>query len=367
MGMTSSLRQVRRGAVALVRSPDGGGPDVRAKTQPSIDWEDPTLDATDEPASLTVADGSLFPNPLSLLRGPSVTALLVAGFAIVALIVVSQVVSVLADISTLPVAGQYGVYALIVLAVSAIGYAMGRLAFAFARFKASPRYSNKAIRDLAGRAELREQAKTDLSGAAGSMATLLKAYPLDSTAHQAKLTKLGFKEAEIEPLIASRDELLAARDSMSPEAWIARYRTSFAQPMDQAAKRLIRRRSLLVGAKTAAVPHGGLDTAILLTHAYLMIADLCTLYQLRTNRAGTIALTWRIIVAAFVAGRLEDVAEEAGQHLFGLAGGATTGTLTKAGSAVAGKVMGKAAEGMVNAAFTYRLGRAAMVRLRPID
>lgn len=340
---------------------------MRARTEPPIDWDAAEIDAADEPESLTIAERGLFPNPLSLLRGPTVTAILIAGFAVVSLIVVSQVVSVLSDISTLPIAAQYGVYALIAVAVGAVVYAMGRLAFAFARFKASPRYSNKAIRDLAGRAELREQAKTDLAGAAGSLADVLKAYPLESTAHQTTLTRLGFKDSEIEPLIASRDELLAARDSMSPEAWIERYRTSFAQPLDQAAKRLIRRRSLLVGAKTAAVPHGGLDTAILLTHAYLMIADLCTLYQLRTNRAGTIALTWRIIVAAFVAGRLEDVAEEAGQQLFGLAGGATTGTLTKAGSAVAGKVMGKAAEGMVNGAFTYRLGRAAMVRLRPID
>ncbi|MEZ6317643.1 MAG: hypothetical protein R3B49_02650 [Phycisphaerales bacterium] len=68
----------------------------------------------------------------------------------------------------------------------------------------------------------------------------------------------------------------------------------------------------------------GLDTAILLTHAYLMIADLCRLYRLRTNRAGTLALTWRIVIAAFVAGRVEDLTDAAADQFAQLTTHATS-------------------------------------------
>ncbi|GJM17961.1 MAG: hypothetical protein DHS20C14_01740 [Phycisphaeraceae bacterium] len=329
--------------------------------------DDEALHDDEAMEALTVRDTGLFPSPLAWLRGPAAVSALVVLGGVLVLLVVSQVVAVLSDVATLPVWGQYGVYALLALAVGAVVFGFARVTLAFARFKATPRYSFKALQQLADRADLRERAHTDLSGAAAQLAGIVKRYPCKTDEQRAKLVRLGFKRDSLERFASDRDRLLEEHGEISPSAWLARYRELFGQPIDEAARRAIRRRSLLVGAKTAAVPHGGLDTAILLTHAYLMIADLCTLYQLRTNRAGTIALTWRIIVAAFVAGRLEDLTDEAAQELTRLATGATAGTLAKASTAVAGRVVGKAAEGVVNATFAYRLGRAAMIRLRPLD
>lgn len=316
---------------------------------------------------LTRREAGSWLNPLNWLRGPAATAAVVVLVGTLVLLVTSQVVGVLASVQTLPPMGQYAVYGVMGLALAAIAYALARLLLAFARFKATPRYSFAALRELSHRAELRETARTNLDRAIGDLADILREYPASTDEDRARLVRLGFKPDEADRLGQARDRLLGELGDISPSAWIERYRTLFAAPLDEAARRLVRRRALLVGAKTAAVPHGALDTAILLAHAYLMIADLCTLYRVRTNRAGTIALTWRILVAAFIAGRLDDLADEAAGHFAQLATQATSGTLAKAGTAVAGKVIGKAAEGVVNATFAYRLGRAAMVRLRPLD
>lgn len=317
--------------------------------------------------SLTRTERGMSFNPLDWVRGPAATALIVVLAAALVLFVTSQVVGVLASIETLSPPLRWAVYGLIGVALLAIAYGLLRLVFAYARFRASPKYSFRALRELSNRAELRENARSDLDLATRDLHRMLREYPAETDEHRARLVRLGFKPNEADELSEARARLLAEFGEIAPSAWVERYRTMFAARVDDAARRLVRRRALLVGAKTAAVPHGGLDTAILLTHAYLMIADLCKLYRLRTNRAGTLALTWRIVIAAFVAGQIDDLTDAAAAQFAQLTTDATSGTLAKASSAVAGKVLGKAAEGVVNATFTYRLGRAAIVRLRPLD
>ena len=174
------------------------------------------------------------------------------------------------------------------------------------------------------------------------------------------------KDEELKDLRDAREHLLDTFDLAKPELWIKEYREQYVGGLDRVAGRLIRRRSLLCGAKTAALPNGGIDTAVVLTHSYLLVSDLCRLYRVRTGRRGTVAIMWRVLVGVLVAGQLEDAIDAAGDHLGDLAGGASTGILARAGSAVAGRVVGKAAEGMVNASFLYRLGRATVKRLRPV-
>jgi uncharacterized membrane protein YcjF (UPF0283 family) len=330
------------------------------------DLELDELDAADLDR-LTRGDEQQWWNPLSWLRGPGVTAVLVVLGAALALFVASQAVGVIADVQSLPEPWRWGVYGLVGLCLGVIVLAAGRATVSFLRFRATPRLSSRALTELAERAELREEARADLDTAAAHLHRILADYPAGDDPGRRSLTSLGFTADAARALAADRRTLLDEYGQVPSAQWVARYRELFAARLDDAARRVVRKRSLLVGAKTAAVPNGPLDTAILLTHAFLMVGDLCRLYRVRTDRRGTMAITWRILIAAFVAGRLEDLTDEAARHLSDAAAGSATGVLAKAGSAVAGKVVGKAAEGVVNAAFTYRLGRAAMRQLRPID
>ena len=301
------------------------------------------------------------------LTGPTAMALAVLAGAGIVLIVLHHVLAVLANIAQLPVWGQWLTYGLLGVLLVAIGLAAGRVAFAFVRLRSTPRVSSKALRALAERAALREAATSDLDRARRALRRILDEHPVADAKSHSRLLRAGFKADEIDAIAADRLVLLTEYAENPPSVWIERYRTLFARPLDKVATRAIRRRSLLVGAKTAALPNGGLDTAVALAHAFLLVGDLCTIYNLRTNRQGVAALTWRVLLGAFIAGRLEDITDQAAQHLSDAAGGAAAGVFAKTGSAIAGKLVGKAAEGMVNAAFCYRLGVAAMKRLRPID
>lgn len=305
-------------------------------------------------------------DPTRYLRGPLLTSLTLLAVGITGLFVMSQAISVVSQIQNLPAGLQWGGWLLLGLGLTAIGYAAIRLGGVFLRLRASPRLSADALSQLAQRAALRDADSDQLDAARTKLRKLLADHKVDTDKGRKELLGLGMPAEQLEELARARKHLLATYDTASPEIWVRQYRTMYVGSLDKTATKLIRRRSLLCGAKTAALPNGGIDTAVVLTHSYLLVADLCRLYRVRTGRRGTVAIMWRVLIGVFIAGQLEDVADAAGDHLGELAGGASSGILARAGGAVAGRVVGKAAEGFVNAAFLYRLGRATTRRLRPV-
>ena len=114
-----------------------------------------------------------------------------------------------------------------------------------------------------------------------------------------------------------------------------------------------------VGVKTAAMPIGFVDAAIVLVNANLLVGDLCTIYNLRTSGLSTAAVLAWAFFNTVAASRLGEFTDEAAESVMkdveaGLAG------------AVGGKVLAKASEGTLNALLVGRLGRTAMRRLRPV-
>ncbi|MEM7628129.1 MAG: DUF697 domain-containing protein [Planctomycetota bacterium] len=277
------------------------------------------------------------------------------------LLVVSQGVALLADVQALATPWREAVLVVAGLAGLAIVFGAARLAFALIRFGTSPRLSAKAIDELRTRRELRADAHRDLEAAAGTLRGLLaKTDPPGPGV-------LGVREADAESLALARRALLDDPWREDPGGWVARYRDEYGSVVDSAAKRLIRRRATMVAAKTAVLPGGALDTVVVLSHAYMLTADLCKLYRLRADRVGTAMILWRVLLGTFIAGRIEDLTDEAARQLTGALRDAAAGTVAKVSAGVAGKVAGKAAEGAVNGVLTYRLGLAVMRQVRPID
>ncbi|MFT5422362.1 MAG: uncharacterized membrane protein YcjF (UPF0283 family) [Phycisphaerales bacterium] len=311
------------------------------------------------------ADSSLL-DPTRYLKGPILTAVALLAAGITGLFVLTNSLAVIAQVQALSMPWQWGGWALLFLGLAAIAYATLRLGGVYLRLRATPRLSADALSQLAQRAALRDADADQLDAARGKLRKLLAEHKVDTDKGRKELLGLGMPAEQLGELVRARKHLLDTFDTASPEIWVREYRTRYVGSLDKTATKLIRRRSLLCGAKTAALPNGGLDTAVVLTHSYLLVADLCRLYRVRTGRRGTMAIMWRVLIGVFIAGQLEDVADAAGDQLGELASGASTGILARAGGAVAGRVVGKAAEGLVNAAFLYRLGRATTRRLRPV-
>jgi uncharacterized membrane protein YcjF (UPF0283 family) len=280
------------------------------------------------------------------------------------LVLFSQAATLLDQVSRLPAWAEPFAMAGLALIVLAILAALVRLAWVFVRLGRSPRISTKALRELAERRETRALSLQHSAAARAHLRRLLDAYPLGRAKDRARLGRLGVTPAEIERLEGAAKSL-RTQDMGGDAAWIDQFDRLFVSVLDEAAQRRVNRCAWLVGLKTAVVPGGGFDAAIVIVNSYLLIADLCVIYNLRTGAWGSATVLGHVLVNALAATQVDDLAGAAtdhwagqiSQHLGGLAAGLTQ---------VAGKVAARVGDGAVNAVLTRRLGTVAIGQLRPI-
>jgi len=287
---------------------------------------------------------------------------LIAGLAL--LVLFSQAAAVMDQISRLPTWPARVATAAVILLVLAVLASLVRLSWVFIRLGRSPRVSTRALRELAERADMRTLSLQRSAAAKAQLEGLLMSYPLGSNRDRLRLSRLGVTPEEIDRL-ESAARALRTQESGGDSAWIGQFDRLFLSVLDEAAQRRVNRCAWLVGLKTAAVPGGGFDAAIVMINAYLLIADLCIIYNVRTGAWGTATVLLHVMVNALTATQIEDVTSAAtdhwaghlSQHLGGVAAGLTQ---------VAGKVAARVGDGAVNAVLTRRLGGVAMRHLRPI-
>ncbi|MBC7834648.1 MAG: YcjF family protein [Phycisphaerales bacterium] len=287
---------------------------------------------------------------------------LISGLAL--LILFSQAATLLDQVSTLPLWPRrlaMGALALIVLAVL---LSLLRLAWVFIKLGRTPRISTRALRELAQRAEMRTLALERSGAARKQLERLLASYPLGRAKDRVRLSRLGVTPAEVDRLEHAA-KLLRTQESGGDGAWLDQFDRLFLSVLDEAARRRSNRYALMVGIKTAAVPGGAFDAAIVMINAYLLIGDLCLLYNVRTGPWGTATILVQVLVSALAASQIEDVTSatadhltgQISQHLGGIAAGLTQ---------VAGRVAARVGDGAVNGVLTRRLGIVAIRQLRPI-
>jgi uncharacterized membrane protein YcjF (UPF0283 family) len=300
-------------------------------------------------------------------RPPWQGALLAAGTIIVGLallVLFSQAAALLDQVSRLPAWAAPIAMAGLALIVLAILAALARLSWVFIRLGRSPRVSTKALRELAERKETRALSLQRSAAAKAQLAGILASYPLGRAKDRLRLSRLGLTADEIDRL-ESAARTLRTQDVGGDAAWIDQFERLFVSVLDDAARRRVNRCAWMVGLKTAVVPGGGFDAAIVMINSYLLIADLCILYNLRAGPWGTATVLVHVLINALTATQVEDLAgaaadhwtEHLSQHLGGLAAGLTQ---------VAGKVAARVGDGAVNAVLTRRLGTVAIRQLRPI-
>ncbi len=127
------------------------------------------------------------------------------------------------------------------------------------------------------------------------------------------------------------------------------------EPLDETARRLIRRTAVEVAIATAVSPSILLDSLITLAHNMNLISKLADLYYGRPGLFGTLRVARDVFGAAVAAGALEVVSDN----------------LTTVASEITGswstRLLGPLGQGAVNGVVTMRLGAAARKRCRSLS
>ena len=297
----------------------------------------------------------------SLLRGLS-RLYVAGGLAMATLFVLfayAQTLQILAHLSTQPDWIRYSGYGFLgVLATALLAFA-GRFAWTFARYRYNRQVSLKELQSLSDRRALRELARRRGIEAVASLRRYLKSYDLDSRGAQQLLTRFG---VDVRALRVAREWLLDDEHYASADAWLVEFRQRFQDRLDEAAQSRMKTYAMRVAASTAASPNGLVDGSIVLTSCFALFGDLCRLYNLRLGAMATLKLLGWSFTNAYLAGRLDDLAD----HL------ADT-DMTWAANEGAGAVMqlakpfvAKLAEGAANGLLIRRLGKQAIRLLQPV-
>jgi uncharacterized membrane protein YcjF (UPF0283 family) len=297
-------------------------------------------------------------------RDGRIIALVLLLGTVVLLTMLAQAVLLLNQLALMPpyarILGYTGVGLLTLIAVGAIG----RLAWVFVHLRTTPNVSLTALEEVRRRAEMRQQAAEDTLAAVGRVAEFLRGYDASSPKMRKRLERLRVEPATVNKLGQRRRQLLE-RDYTDSNSWLRDVSDHFLGPLDVAARERIRLYAIAAGIKTAALPSGLLDTLAVLSNAYLMIADLCELYNVKTSRTGTLGLLVHVCLLSLVAANLEDVADSA----IDTSVDAFTQDLTALGAGIVGGMTNltkRGAQGLINYALVKRLGRTAIRELRPI-
>jgi len=315
-------------------------PSVQSREEPEADHTPPRI-----------------PHPAKLMVNRWVVGLLLLATAVIGLIIVNQAAAFIERLNATPMLLRWAGYGLLAILLAAALYAVARLGWLFARLRASPQLLVPGLAELRRRGEFTEQDRGRLREARSQLRRFIADYPLDRDGDKRRLKRLGLTDSEVQQLRTSQARLTAERGGSDRE-WVRSANEQFVKLLDAAAQRRRRRYALLVGLKTGAVPSGFLDAIVALMNAYLLVGDLCRLYNLRTTMGGTGVILGWVFVQTYTAAQMEDL------------GGEAAGSLTEQASQpvemLSKQIGGRVVEFGVNALMIYRLGTITMRRLRPI-
>ena len=249
-------------------------------------------------------------------------------------------------------------YALLIVVVLVLLYFGGKLVWVYGRLRVSPRLSLLLDEDLQERALVRQQLSTEHFAAARQTLThFLKAYPLRS-GDLAELTQRGLEPLARDTLRDAQYALTGPNAPADDREWLRRFEQEFLGPLDAAAGQQTWRYMKAVGLFTATASRGALDALAVLVVSYKLVADLCTIYHVRAGRWGTTMILAHMFVNLVAASQLDIAADtmESSVHDW----------LHSSLAHLAGHVLGKVADGSVNALLLRRLSLRTQAYLRPV-
>ncbi|MBI1325765.1 DUF697 domain-containing protein [bacterium] len=282
---------------------------------------------------------------------------------IASLLVLSQGLAVLDMATRQPPVVAYPLIGMVVVLSTLVAVAVARLVIGYSRLRRSPRHSVQTLAELRFRAHVREEAGVKLAAARADLERFLRQFPLDK-AQEKTWTGLGLDGPElVRSLQKARAELIERSQYGTDLDWIRALDRSFLAPLDKAADTIIWRHTRQVGVRTAVVPLVFWDDAVLILALARMIRGLCLVYNVRTSAAGTVTLMgWSMAALAF-ATEMESLHGTIRTQIHDF----LCNHLGHSAAKVVDTVAPSVAQGTANGFFNYRVGRAAVKHLRPLE
>lgn len=311
----------------------------------------PLIETDDDIAPVTKSSSTI---------DPVLWAIVLLASGLMLLFLVTQWLTLLSLLATLPPMLQWIGVVGTGTAMAAVLSAMGYLGVRFLLLRTTPGISLSALQQLEERAITRKLAQQETARARQRLMQFLREYPVDKR-HKQTWRRLGFQEEDITLLTQHRERLLNSA-SGSDRQWIRDLEELVLPQLDTAADNRIRHFALQVGLKTAAAPSGFLDAAIVLVNNYLLLGELCAIYNVRTGPLSTLRLLLHVGFNLLAANRLEDLSETAMESL-------TSTFQEQLGGLMAGAIRHltpRTAEGIANGLLLGRFGNVAKSLLRPV-
>jgi uncharacterized membrane protein YcjF (UPF0283 family) len=313
----------------------------------------------------------------SASTGPTAVALAVALAGLLALYVYFQVLALLATLATLPTWLAAIAVVLLSLLIAVVVLAFGRLAVVYFRLRRNEQIRMSDIQQLQRHAQIRrgcspsqqrQQAKSVLE-------VYVREYPeyeVENTGHRPKkahdpsmsqpyASACPFTDEQLRRLHRARRRLADPARVKDTKEWLAIYAAEFQDVLDAAARDRVHQCAKWVGVKTAISPNALVDTLITTYWCFVLLRDLCAIYNVRVGGYGTAALLWRSFFSAYLAGKLQDWEDHADDTIESMIDG-----LPEIGRNILGKLAAKAGTGLANYFMVRRLGRRAIALLRPL-
>lgn len=273
--------------------------------------------------------------------------------AVLSLFVLNQSLVFVHHLAQLPEWAQWVGWTALVCALAAIVGSVWSLTQRYRHLKQTPSL-------WLDRQELRELAGAGTLVAKRRLEEFLHEYSIDLN-RPLKWNRLGLTTDALQSLADARTDLLNPRHGHT-NIWLEELNDRFLRLLDETAQQRVTHYAKRVGLKTAVAPTGFLDSTIVIVNSYLLLADLCDIYNVRAGRLGTVRLLIRVAFNTSIAAKLEYPADLLEQEIRDSFFDMTNKLVAQA----LGKIIAKAAEGSANALLIFRLGQATIRELRPL-
>jgi uncharacterized membrane protein YcjF (UPF0283 family) len=193
----------------------------------------------------------------------------------------------------------------------------------------------------------------------------LREYPAETSREQKRLTAVGFSGDDLNTAARARQKLLDRDRWADLGAWFVGFRDTFQAKLDEAAAKRVSYWSRRAAFATAVSPNALADTGLTLYFSFAMLADLCTIYNLRAGRLGTMVLLSRVFFNSYLAGQINEMEGWTSDQIQQLVEPHLPTSELVLGK-VFSKLGAKASAGAVNYLLLNRLGKYGCRMLRPV-
>jgi uncharacterized membrane protein YcjF (UPF0283 family) len=315
-------------------------------------------------AELMQSEPTVFGLP-SILGHPLVGLVTLGAAGVLGLFLFNQVASAITAINTLPETTRWAGWGFFGLLTFAVAYAIVRLTVMYVRLRRNKQLRLQGLVELEKRTHLRWLINAKRHEAYTQLEAYMREYPVETDKDRKRLARVGLTGEDLSSMVRAREKLMDRDRWADTDAWFDGFRDTFQAKLDEAAARRVSYWARRTAFATAVAPNALADTGLTLYFSFALLADLCTIYNLRAGRLGTMVLLTRVFFNSYLAGQLSEMEGWTADQIQQLVEPHLPTSELVLGK-VFSKLGAKASAGAVNYLLLSRLGKYGCRMLRPV-